>query len=102
MRLFYVAGRVVAHPYEHNIERQSFTPEVDRFFRYLYVPQALQSLVLQLVTVLTTIDRRLLLQLKQFHFPSTVLTLFQVSAKMPVPGSKLYGRKEDISVSSTL
>lgn len=102
MYWYSVAGRVVAQACERSIERQSLLPEVNLFFHYICTPQALQSLIMQIVTKLTTREQGRPLLIKLLNFTNTIPHHFHTNAKIPTTGDKLHGGTRDVPMPSTL
>lgn len=70
---FNVAGRNITHPHEYSVEPQSRMWEVSRLFHHVCVALASQSTVLQIVTVLTTVEQRRLFHPKHFRSSSILI-----------------------------
>lgn len=98
----FVDEYVVAHRCKHKTEKQSLAPDKDCVFYQACVLQALQARVIQVVSVIVTVEHQRLLHLENFFPANTVLHLFHAIAKMSPPKEKEYGSINDMSVPSPL
>lgn len=102
MNLLYVVGRAVANLYDHGNDRQFLKPEGNCLLQYVSVSQVLLAWVMQIFTVLTTIEQQRPLHLKHLRFSNTVPHLFCPSEKTPSRKGKLHGETKYVSVLSSL